>query len=150
MKKAIKTYFIVCIPDDCGWGTIAAQPELNQSVESMVMFFKNNSRSERIIYGGGSPGEKNGIPYFRVYETAIEVNPLILNAVKQTHAHYFYPVGWEGEVYDRYNTHSTGDALLNKLGFFIFYITIALEALSPLALIWLFRRNKMASIQNLQ
>jgi len=37
--------------------------------------------------------------------------------------------------------HSTGDELLNKFGFFIFYITIALEALSPLVIIWFFRRK---------
>ncbi|MBI2046952.1 glycosyltransferase family 39 protein [Candidatus Pacearchaeota archaeon] len=146
MKKAVKTYFIECIPDDCGWGTIAAQPDLNQSVESMVMFFKNNSRSEKIIYGGGSPGEKEQTKggYFRVYETTLNINPLIIDAVKQTHSHYFYPVGWEGEVYDRYSIHNRIDGALNNFGFFIFYITIALEALSPLALIWLFRRNKKA------
>jgi len=143
MKKPIKTYFIECIPDDCGWGTIAAQPELNQSVENMIIFFKNNSISDRVIYGGGSPGEKEQTKsgYFRVYETTLEINPLIINAVWQTHTHYFYPVGWEGEIYDRYSVHSTGDELLNKFGFFIFYITIALEALSPLVIIWFFRRK---------
>lgn len=142
MKKAIKTYFVECIPDDCGWGTIAAQPGLNQSVENMVIFFENNSQRESIIYGGGSPGEKSGIPYFRVYETTLNINPFIIDAVKQTHSHYFYPVGWEGEVYDRYSIHNGTDEALNNLGFFIFYITIVLEAVSPLALIWLFRRRE--------
>ena len=141
MEKAIKTYFIECIPDDCGWGTIATQPDLNQSVEGMVDFFKNNSKSEKIIYGGGSPGEKKGAPYFGVYETTLNLNPFILDAVKQTHAHYFYPVGWQGEIYDKYQIHNAMDQVLNGFGFFIFYITIALEVLSPLVIIWFFRRK---------
>ena len=142
MKKSFKTYFIECVPDDCGWGTIKDQPELNQSVENMIEFFKNNSIEKTVIYGGGSPGEKEQTKegYFRIYETTLSLNPFILDAVRQTHSHYLYPVGWQGEIYDKYQTHNAADSMLNKFGFMIFYITIFLEVISPIFVIVFLRK----------
>ena len=42
----------------------------------------------------------SGEPYFKIYETALDLNPGILETTKQTHSHFFYPVNWEGEIYD--------------------------------------------------
>jgi len=35
----VDVYFIECVTDDCGWGTIKDQPELNQTMESLTSFF---------------------------------------------------------------------------------------------------------------
>ncbi len=140
-KVRIKTYFIECVDDDCGWGNIKNQPELNQSMEELVKTFQSVSSEKAVIYGGGGKNEKKGEPYFKIYETAIELNPAVLEATKQTHSHYFYPVNWEGEIYDKYNVKNSSGEILNSFGFLIFYLTILLEVLSPLALIWFFRRE---------
>jgi len=138
-KVGIKTYFIECVTDDCGWGNVNA--ELNQSMEDLVNTFKDVSLEKKVIYSGGGANEIKGEPYFRVYETTIELSPLVLEATKQTHSHYLYPVNWEGNVYDRYNVKSSRDEILNGFGFLVFYFTIFLEILSPLAVIWFFKKE---------
>ncbi len=139
----VKTYFIECVPDDCGWGTIKDQSDLNQSVEEFIDNFKMLSQERAIINGGGGYGEEKGEPYFKVYETNLQMKPVIIEYAKQTHSHYFYPVGWEGDVYDRYTVYNPLDQIINKLGFFIFYVTIILEVISPLIIIWFFRRKRI-------
>ena len=139
-KVGIKTYFIECATDDCGWGNIKNQPELNQSMENLIKQVQNISSEKIVIYSGGGD-EKKGQPYFRVYETAIDLNLAVLKATEQTHMHYFYPVNWKGEIYDKYNVKNSTDEILNEFGFLIFYLTILLEILSPFALIWFFKRE---------
>ena len=140
-KVPIKTYFIECAADDCGWGTIKDQPELNRSMEQLVSDFRNFTSEKVTIYSGSGVEEIKGEPYFRVYEVNMNLNPAVLEATKQTHSHYFYPVNWEGEVYDRYNTKDSLGEILNDFGFWIFYFTIFLEVLSPFVIIWFFKRE---------
>ncbi|MFA4952613.1 MAG: glycosyltransferase family 39 protein [Candidatus Pacearchaeota archaeon] len=142
-KVRVKTYFIECLKDDCGWGNIKDQPELNKSMEDLIKTFQGISSEKATIYAGGGGDEKKGEPYFKIYETAIELNPAALKATEQTHVHFFYPVNWKGEIYDKYNVKNSVDGIANEIGFFIFYLTILLEILSPFILIWFFKREKI-------
>lgn len=141
-KSRIKTYFVECARDDCGWGNIKNQPELNKSMEDLVKNFQNISSEKKIIYSGGGGNEKKSEPYFKIYETVLQLNPNVLRATEQTHNHYLYPVNWKGEIYDKYNIKNSAGEILNSFGFLIFYLTIILEVLSPLAVIWFFRREE--------
>ena len=38
-KTLVNLYFIECVNDECGWGTIKDQPEFNQSMEQIVKIF---------------------------------------------------------------------------------------------------------------
>lgn len=140
-KVKIRTYFIECATDDCGWGNIKNQPEFNKSMEDIVEKFEKVSVEKKIIYSGKEENAKKGQPYFKIYETAIDIDSRALEATKQTHVHYFYPVNWKGEIYDKYNIKNSSGEILNAFGFLIFYLTILLEILSPFVLIWFFRKE---------
>lgn len=137
-KVPIKTYFIECVPDDCGWGTIAGQKDFNESVEQTVSFFENNSKEIKVISGGGGEGKSNE-PYFRVYETSLLLKPQILEVVHQTHEFFFYPVRYENTagIYDKYQTHGSFGSFLNSFAFFILYVAVFLAVISPLYVIYL-------------
>ncbi|MBU0760855.1 MAG: glycosyltransferase family 39 protein [Nanoarchaeota archaeon] len=127
-------YFIECVPDDCGWGTISNQPEFNQSVEQLVEFMGNNSVQEKIIYGGGEefPGE----PYFKVYKIRIDTNPQIYSVIYQTHDWFYYPVGWaKDDWYDKYTPSGIFQISLNRIGKTALWIAVITAMLSPVVLL---------------
>jgi hypothetical protein len=71
----IPTYFIECVPDDCGWGTIKDQPEFNKTMEEIVSAFKNQSQLVATIYD-----KKYVFPFsieereeFKVYRTTFKI-----------------------------------------------------------------------------
>jgi len=138
----IKTFFIEAAEDDYGWGTIGSQPELNASVENQIKLIESlTSMPGKIIYGGGGYGEDTG-PWLKVHELTLNLKPSVLKLTKQTHYHFLYPVGWEGEIFDKYQIYSDFDNLMNKFGFLIFYLTIGLEVLSPFIIIWFFIKSR--------
>lgn len=140
--QRITTYFVECVKDDCGWGNIKDQPELNNSMEILVETFNKAAYEKATIYGGGGSNEMKNEEHFKIYKTDLMLNTGIFNYIKQTHTHYLYPVNWKGEIYDKYNVYNSVEDLLNDFGFLIFYITIGLEVLSPLIIFWFFYREK--------
>jgi len=140
-KIPIKTYFIECAVDDCGWGTIKDQPDLNESMEQLVNNFREITPEKKIIYSGGEQNAEKGDAYFKIYEISLELNPSVLEEVKKTHVHYFYPVNWEGDIYDKYNIKNSFGEILNDFGFLVFYLTILFEIISMFVIIWFWRRE---------
>lgn len=136
----IKTYFIECIPDDCGWGNIKNQPEFNQSMEQMIGFFKNISIVRKEISAGGGDYElEAGKPYFRIYETTITSKPQVYQIINSTHSWFMYPVNYQPkeQIYDNYTTHNLPDKFLDLIGHLALYIAVILSILSPIYLIYL-------------
>jgi len=131
-------YFIECVPDDCGWGTIKDQPEFNQSVEQIVEFMKNSSVQEKVIYGGGEefPGE----PFFTIYKTRIETNPQIYSVIYETHDWFYYPVRWaKDDWYDKYTPNGIFQISLNFIGKIALWLAVIAAILSPIVLFWITR-----------
>lgn len=136
--QPIRTLFIECVVDDCGWGTIGSQPQANQSMEGLVSQFSAASKSVQDITGGGSlvrvrgqeiPGE----PFFRIYETALPLNPQILSVIKQTHNHFFYHIPryeFAEQAFDHYRVHGFFDNTLNVISYTILYVLLILAVLS--------------------
>jgi len=108
---SIETYYIECVTDDCGWGTVKNQPEFNKSMEDVTSWFAENSYySETFMAPDRSkyyfPLFKKKTEQFRVYKTTLMLNPLILRSVKQTHTWYMYPIGYDrrvNSIFDDYN-----------------------------------------------
>ncbi|MFA5992299.1 MAG: glycosyltransferase family 39 protein [Candidatus Pacearchaeota archaeon] len=133
-QVSTNAYFIECAADDCGWGTVLSQKEFNESMESMVGIFKNNSIREKVITGSGD-NEASG-DYFVVYKTQIALNPAIYSYIYDTHEFFYYPVRWEkNNWYDRYTPDGTIQILLNILGKWVLWIAIVLAILAPFFLI---------------
>lgn len=134
----IKTYFIECAIDDCGWGTIKDQPEFNASVEQQVQFFKNiSSVKKEIIGGGGDDG--TGKVQFRIYEITLQLKPQILELADSTHDWFFYPLNYvpKEKIYDNYKIHNSFDAFLDFIGHIAVYLAVLIALVSPLIVFYL-------------
>ncbi len=131
-----EVYFVECIFDDCGWGSIANQPEFNQSVEQMIDFFKNNSQKISTIHSGGMDNSEDiSDNYFNIYKTTLNLKPQIYSLIDDTHEWFYYPVMWEGERYDSYELDTFGKNFLHNFGYLVLWIYIIIAWLSPLLLI---------------
>lgn len=140
----VKAYFIECVTDDCGWGTIKNQPELNQSMEESINFFRNISIVKKEIGAGGGDELEVGKPYFRVYETTINTKAQIYQMIDNTHSWFGYPVNYKPKeaIYDNYQTHSIIDKLLDLIGHISIYLAVILSILSPFYLIYIFIKEE--------
>lgn len=140
---SVKTYYIECVPDDCGWGTITEGP-LNSSSEQTLSFFKNISISEKTIYGGGGYDEVKGEPYFKIYETQLNVKPQVFDLVDSTHMWFYYPVRYQmlDKLYDSYTPKGIVDKSLDVLGHYMLWLAVFLAIISPLYLAYLFREEE--------
>ena len=93
--------YVECVVDDCGWGTIANQPDFNASMEGITEFFSNISTFKKDFEAPTLEdfhflftGERE--TRYRIYKTTLSLNPQILQVVRQTHTRYLLP-----EAYDR-------------------------------------------------
>lgn len=133
-------YFVECVVDDCGWGTIANQPEFNQSVEEIVTVFRESSIEQKTIYGRNTefPREKN-TPYFKVYKTSINLKPSILQAIDETHSFFFYPERYEPreKVVDNYKIDGFIDWVLFYFAKAIIWITLIVSLASVFLVFYL-------------
>lgn len=137
-KYPIKTLFIECINDDCGWGTIKDQPELNASMENYISQFMKTGVKIRAIEGGGSitgvrGAEIEGEPFYNVYATTINLPYEVLEATKQTHAHFFYYIPRDRDyekAFDHYSVNGFLDNALNLLAYVVLYAIVLAAFLS--------------------
>ena len=145
VEVPIKTYFIECVKDDCGWGTIKDQPEFNQSMENLVSQFDKISDKKTDIVGGGGYDEIPNEIYFRIYEATIQSKLQILQEVDKTHHFFFYPVRWTPReaIYDAYTPKGLFNKTLNILAHLVLYLSvlIAISAL-PYTLYLIYKNLK--------
>ena len=131
-----KVYFVECVIDDCGWGTIKDQPEFNASMEEYVRFFQSNAKLLETVNGGGGYGEETGKPYFNVYIGSMIVKPSMYQMIKQTHDWFYYPVRWEkNDWYDKYTPKGFFQVGLNSLGKLFLWLAVIFAIISPVLLV---------------
>lgn len=138
-SASIKTIFVECVSDDCGWGTIKDQPELNASMEMLVSQFRSISQVTDINGGGSITGirgaEIAGEPALRIYKASVKLDPLVLQLVDQTHSHFFYHIPRDADpknAFDYYPVRGMVDNLLNSIAYAILYAFIGIAILSML------------------
>lgn len=139
----VDVYFFECIKDDCGWGTIKNQPELNASMETIVAFFKDNGALVKTI---SEPFEER--PYFpfygeqeeiiRVYKVTIPLRESLLTIANQPKEWFLYSIGYEPKEkqFDFYQAKGFG-VLLDKLAHFIVTLALILAFLSAVFILYL-------------
>ncbi len=130
--QQINTFFVECVPDNCGWASIS--PGLHESMENLISQLNEPIKT---IYGGGGDREPTE-PYFNIYLIKIALKPEILDLVDKTHFFFFYPVRWElkDEIYDSYTPKGFIDNSIDLLAHLILYLSILLALLSPIYLFY--------------
>ncbi len=138
-------YFIECVPDDCGWGTIKNQPEFNATMELLTDQIKQNGELVKTI---SEPIErKSYYPLFtqdnrediiNVYRTKIQIKDSILAFANQPKNWFLYDIGYKQKEkqFDYYETHNFLDKSLDKIAHWIVLLALILAFLSPLYVIF--------------
>jgi hypothetical protein len=149
-KYPIKVLFVECDYDDCGWGTISQQPELNASMEDLVTQFKTQGIKIRNIYGGGiitgvRGADLKGIPFYTIYSATIDLPPEILAATQQTHSHFLYNVPRYRDyknAFDYYSVNGFFDKTINFFAYGVLYIILILAFVSIFVPFYLLYKDK--------
>ena len=133
---SLNTYFIECVTDDCGWGTVNDQPEFNKSMEDIVTFFKNNSKFLTTI--------KNSYKddYFNVYNTNLRLKEGSLQLADSSHSWFYYPVRYKWESFDDYKTKNFFDKFLDLIAHFILYLEIIIALSSIIVTFYILIKNE--------
>jgi hypothetical protein len=133
----ITVYFVECARDDCGWGSIANQPELNKSCELLFDFVKKNSAKEKVFYGGSDFGEEKGLPIYILYKTTINLKREVIAMIDSTHDWFYYPVNYipKEKIFDQYAVNGFLDNIIYKFAWLVVIISILLAILSPFAIL---------------
>jgi len=129
--KQIKTYFVECTTDDCGWGTISNQQGFNTSMEQIVDFFKKNSNHLKTI------STRDNEHYFDIYSKEFLLKDSVLDLADSTHEWFYYPLRYNKESFDDYKTKNLFDKILDLLAHFILYIEVLFSLLTVIFLIYL-------------
>ena len=133
--SSIKTYFIECVTDDCGWGTISNQQDFNQSTEEIVSFFKNNSEFLKTIT------TRDNEKYFNVYKTQLVLKENSLSLADSTHDWFYYPLRYTNKekifdsyetekIFDSYETKNIFDKFLDWIAHLILYLEVLISLIS--------------------
>src|SRR3989344_6012184 len=147
-KTPIDIYYVECAIDDCGWGTIKDQPELNKTMED---YFKQLSTQvqpiERINsyeYSGNELyGNKKPVEVYKIYKSTIDFSPALLSQAYRFNSFYFVPYMYEdmsGYVFS-YEIKNLPDRLLNSLSYLIILLSVLLSIISIFILFYLFLKD---------
>lgn len=151
-KTPIDIYFIECVPDDCGWGTVAQNQQLNSSMEEFFIILNNQSIpvvkeinakiSSTIVKYDNPLISKKPLrrPEFKIYKATLAVDINLLKAVKKRYEYFLYPSGYqnlESETFKNfiYTPRGAFEISINALAWLIFYLNILI---SFLTIIYLF------------
>lgn len=145
----MEVYYVECVVDDCGWGTVSSQPEFNKSMEEVTMWFANSSAVVK-EFSGANP-DKTYLPFiteeetkYRVYKTDLMINPLIHKAAKKTHSWWLIPAGYDRTIspmFDDYSLRGVASKILEDVAWAILYFEIFFSFL-VLILAWYLMINK--------
>jgi len=132
--QPIKVYFIECVTDDCGWGTVKKQPDFNQSMEGLADWFKQNGMfisefNEPERYELYYPTFKNKIIEMAAYSSTINLPSGIIQIANSPKEWYLYIIGYYGEQFDDYTTKGFFDKSLDWFAHMILYLSIILAFL---------------------
>lgn len=129
-------YYVECVPDDCGWGTIAQQPEFNASVEQVGRGIIQQMELVHTIVGGGGYGEQEGKPYFKVYKGGATLDIRIDESIRQTHTWFYYPVQWAlPNWYDKYTPEGLFQSSLHFSGVLALWCAVLCALIAPFFLL---------------
>ncbi|HUS51546.1 MAG TPA: glycosyltransferase family 39 protein [Candidatus Paceibacterota bacterium] len=147
--QSIDVYYIECVADDCGWGTVGGQPEFNKSMEEINLWFANRSfYSEEIsepdrrksYFPIISEKEEN----YRIYKLNLMLNPEILSVVKQMQNWFLYPIGYDEKIapiFDKYSTRGV-DIAIDKFALLVLYFELIFSFFAIFYIAYLFLRQE--------
>lgn len=149
----MEVYAFECALDDCGWGTIKDNKDLNTSMEAFFDSVKDNGElvktiSEPVKGKSYYPilGEKEEV--INVYRMVLPLKTSIYQYGAQPKSWFLYTTGYEGEQFDSYVIYNALDSMIEKLAHLIVYIALILTFLSPLYVFYLVYKDRENEVIN--
>ena len=147
----IPVYFIECVTDDCGWGTIADQPEFNASMEEFARFFVENGRmidevwepKPDVNYYPFSGEDKKRVIY-RIWVAEFPLKTAIVDLGWQTKEWFLYPIGHPNpyQEFDAYTAYNSLDTFLDKIAHLIAWLSLWIALFSIIYIPYLVIKNE--------
>ena len=134
-------YIVECGVDDCGWGWVKDNQELNKSAEFFIDSIKNYSLSENTIYQkvyGNNEfiNKKDKVPEYKIYKLNLALDSNFVSQTKSIQAFYFTSYMYLNEKNDVFSYTVYGnDKILNNFCLWIIYLAVILAILSFLLVI---------------
>ena len=133
-------FFIECVPEDCGWGTIKDQPELNQSMEQLTALFNQQGVIVRSFteplkdfsyYPWQNEKERSR---FNIYLATIPIKAQALALASHPKEWFLYEIGYKNPEaqFDYYSTNN----LLYKTARIIILLSMILSVMSILYVLY--------------
>ena len=137
IKTPVNVYFVECYIDDCGWGTIKNQPELNNTVEFIIGQLISDSSPAKTIYGKEFVGneilsKKNEFIEYKIYKKQFMLNYISVSQLDKANSFYFTPYLYKekSQYIFNYEIKSLQDRLLNSFSYFMILLAVILSILS--------------------
>lgn len=146
-KKLVPVYIVECATDDCGWGTVASNQELNSSMETFFESIKN--QSVPLVYTIKS--KISNVAYYnplissdverpdeiKIYKTQMGIDLSLAKQLKMQYEYFLYPTGYlnkDSKTFKNFIYTPSGfiEESLNSFAWFIFYLNIVLSFLAIL------------------
>ena len=137
-KSKLKIHVVECVIDDCGWGWIAQNQQVNLSSESILEGLKEQipeSKSiESYTYKGNEIfGDKEKTEKFRIYVANSIMSQGLIKQTDSLNQFYFVPYLYKNMNDYVYNYIPIGfDYILHKISLWIIYLSIILSVLAVL------------------
>ncbi len=137
-RKNTEVYYVECVPEDCGWGYIDEQPQLNQSMEALTLSFSSESVLVKTI------NDIYGRPYFKIYKANILLSSGVFDIAESNKEWSYYPVNYKpkSKIFDNYEIKNPLDKTLNMLARMVLHIEIFAALLLAFAVIYILIRDK--------
>jgi hypothetical protein len=134
-KQLTNVYFIECAIDDCGWGTIKDQPDLNKTVEDLFAQISSNGTLVKEVTTDFSEGNEffDGTPVtsYKVYQMQFSLSPDLIKQTDSFNTFYFAPYLYSDMRNYLFNYSTRGlSELLDLIARKIIYISMFLSLLS--------------------
>ncbi|MDO8563386.1 MAG: glycosyltransferase family 39 protein, partial [Nanoarchaeota archaeon] len=145
-KLMTKVHFIECIIDDCGWGWIASNQELNQSSEKLFREMEISGAAsvtdnliEKNYHGNEITGTYEEREIYRVYSLNVPLTAGLVEQTKMLQNFYFAPYLYKNmnDYIYNYKTSGIGN-LINSLALFEIYLAMFLVFLVVFLVLILF------------
>lgn len=94
-KTSVQVFFVECVPEDCGWGTIKDQPDLNKTTEEIFKQLSSSLQTVQIInsknYAGNEFFGGDNIETYKIYKGQFQLNYPLVEKVNEGNGFYFVP-----------------------------------------------------------
>jgi len=143
-NSVTKVYFVECVVDDCGWGWVGSNKNLNSSSEKFLDSISSGSDVVKKIYS--KVYNRNELisskeqEYYRIYSSNLRIPSPYLEQIKKLQSFYFAPYLYKNMANYLYNydTSSTFTNFLDNLSYSIIILGIIFAILAIIILLFIF------------